>query len=174
MINGRNESRLERYNNKLHVAKTLPVHLACVNFLFDENFGYLARAAGCFGVDTINIIGSMPDRRKMRRLSGSLSDYVNIKIWKKPYHFLEEVRKNNGKVITAELCDNASSLNDYSFDFSCQNYIFVGHETHGVPTEIQHSGDLVYIPMPGIGYCLNTAQVANIMLYEAAKQYESK
>lgn len=173
MIKGRQKSRIERYNTKIKTAKKLPVHIACINFLFDENFGYLARAAGCFGVNTINIIGAMPNRRVAKKLSGSLVDYLDIKTWKNPSEFLENVRQNKGKIIAAELCDNSSSFNDYSFDFSYQNYIFVGHETYGVPAEIQHSSELVYIPMPGIGYCLNTSQVANIMLYEAAKQYEN-
>jgi len=31
---------------------------------------------------------------------------------------------------------------------------------------------VVYVEMPGVGYCLNTAQTANILLYEAVKQYE--
>jgi len=28
--------------------------------------------------------------------------------------------------------------------------------------------------MPGVGYCLNTSQAANILLYEAVKQFEGR
>ena len=50
----------------------------------------------------------------------------------------------------------------------------MGNEEVGVPPEILQSADVVYIPMPGVGYCLNTAQTANIILYEAVRQYEKE
>jgi len=50
--------------------------------------------------------------------------------------------------------------------------LVVGNEQAGIPTEILARSDVVYIEMPGVGYCLNTAQAANIILYEAIKQYE--
>jgi len=28
--------------------------------------------------------------------------------------------------------------------------------------------------MPGVGFCLNTSQAANIILYEATKQYDKQ
>ena len=49
----------------------------------------------------------------------------------------------------------------------------VGNEQSGIPTEILKNSDKVYIPMPGVGFCLNTSQTANIMLYEAVRQYEA-
>jgi tRNA(Leu) C34 or U34 (ribose-2'-O)-methylase TrmL len=50
----------------------------------------------------------------------------------------------------------------------------VGNETTGVPTQILVNSKIIYIEMPGVGYCLNTAQTANIMLYEAVKQYKKQ
>ena len=34
------------------------------------------------------------------------------------------------------------------------------------------NSEKIYIPMPGAGFCLNTSQTANIMMYEAVRQIE--
>jgi tRNA(Leu) C34 or U34 (ribose-2'-O)-methylase TrmL len=49
----------------------------------------------------------------------------------------------------------------------------VGNESTGVPIEILLNSEKIYIPMPGVGFCLNTSQAANIVLYEAVKQYKN-
>jgi len=40
-----------------------------------------------------------------------------------------------------------------------------------VPVDVTQIADCVEIDMPGPGFCLNTSQAANIVLYEASKQY---
>jgi tRNA G18 (ribose-2'-O)-methylase SpoU len=71
----------------------------------------------------------------------------------------------------------SGSLHDYdldtfSFNFEKKISIIVGNETSGVPIELLANSIPVYIEMPGIGFCLNTSQAANILLYEAVKQYK--
>ena len=66
------------------------------------------------------------------------------------------------KVISAELVEGARPLSSYTFDFSRPVCLVVGNEQVGVPTEILMQSEVLYIPMPGVGYCLNTAQAANI------------
>jgi len=39
-----------------------------------------------------------------------------------------------------------------------------------VPPEILRKSLPVHVPMPGIGYCLNTSQAANVILYEIMRQ----
>ena len=48
--------------------------------------------------------------------------------------------------------------------------IVTGHETTGVPSVILHKSKPIYIPMPGVGVCLNTSQGANVALYEYNRQ----
>ena len=99
-------------------------------------------------------------------------DYVNIVQFSTPQAFLEHCKKEKIKVVAAELVEGARSLSSYDFDFDGHTCLVVGNESTGVPTEITISSDVVYVEMPGVGYCLNTAQTANILLYEAVKQYE--
>jgi len=167
----RSKTRIERYNEKLKKAKNIPISVGCVNFIHDGNLGFLIRAAVCFGAQDIHVVGSIPPRTELRPLSGSTSDLINIVQHKTPRDFIDWSINNNIKIVAAELCEKSSSLRKYKFNFEQQVCIFTGHETTGVPGEIIHHADCVEIDMPGPGFCLNTSQAANIVLYEATKQY---
>lgn len=168
----RKETRRERYDRKLSNARRFPIELATVNFHHDVNLAYLVRAAACFGIPTINVIGSIPPRRAINQLSGSTLDYVNIRQFSTPSDFMKYVREDKINLVSVELESTAEQLQDYNFDFSSKVCIVAGHETTGIPNEILFNGDITYIPMPGVGFCLNTSQAANIVLYEAVNQYQ--
>ena len=169
----REKTRRQRYDSKKKTAKTFPISIATVNFKHDGNIGYLIRSAACFGADRIHVIGSLPERKILNPLSGSLVDHVDIDKHKDPAAFMSYIRENNIKLISAELCKGSESIESYNFDFSHPICIVVGHEEAGIPVEILNNSDKVYIPMPGIGFCLNTSQAANIFLYEATMQYQN-
>ena len=170
----RTVTRRERYDKKLKNAKTYPISLCAINFRVDDNFGYLVRAAACFGVAQLYVIGYIPERSNIKASSGSLIDYVEIIQFSTPSEFLVQMQTEGIQVVAAELVEEAKSLTSYNFDFNRPVCLVVGNEEVGVPTEILQSVDVVSIPMPGVGYCLNTAQTANIMLYEAVRQYEKE
>jgi tRNA G18 (ribose-2'-O)-methylase SpoU len=91
-------------------------------------------------------------------LSGSTCDFINLIQHKSPNDFNRWTEENNVRVVAAELFDQ-------------ELCIFTGHETSGVPVDVTQIADCVEIDMPGPGFCLNTAQAANIVLYEASKQF---
>lgn len=173
----RGETRRERYQRKLKTVTELPVSIGTVHFKHEVNLAYVVRAAVCFGSPDIYVIGSVPPRRLMNELSGSLFDYLKVRRFANTSAFLENIRRNNISLISVELPEADSNfkaypMEDYKFDFSKKICAVVGNETTGIPTEIlAHSDTILYISMPGAGYCLNTSQAANILLYEAAKQY---
>jgi len=154
------------------MAQAYPISLCCVNFQHDGNLGYLIRTAACFGAKFLHVIGSLPSRKILNPLSGSLYDYVKIKQHSSPREFLYYTTNEKIKLVAAEICGSAKSLSTYKFDFASPLCLVVGHEQSGIPIEILHRSDVVHIPMPGVGFCLNTAQTANILLYEAIKQYD--
>tara|TARA_R110000824_G_scaffold32156_6_gene104015 strand:+ start:438 stop:1001 length:564 start_codon:yes stop_codon:yes gene_type:complete len=170
----RDKTRKQRYNEKKPNAKTYPISIATINFMHDGNLGYLIRSAACFGAECVHVIGSVPPKGVLNPPSGTLCDYVDIKQYGTPGTFLEYARQNDYQLIAAEINDEASPINGYRFDFSRHICIVLGHEKSGVPTELIRNSDTVFIPMPGIGFCLNTSQAGNIILYEAVKQYESQ
>jgi len=168
----RERTRRERYDNKSRNAKAYPISICCVNFRCDGNLGYLIRSAACFGADCIHVIGSVPERKELNSLSGSLFDYVKINQHSSPSTFVDWSKTNGVRLVSAEILEDSRSINFYSFDFSSPLCLVVGQEEHGVPVEILRNSDVIHIPMPGVGYCLNTSQTANILLYEAVKQFE--
>ena len=165
-------TRRQRYDKNLEASKKYPISLACVNFMFDENIGFLIRSAACFGISNIHVIGALPKRSKVNASSGSLFDYVSFIQHDNPFKFLNYMKREGIKLISAELCDEAVSIHDYEFYFDSNTCIGAGHETYGIPIEILMNSDKIYIPMPGAGACLNTSQAANIILYEAIRQFD--
>jgi tRNA(Leu) C34 or U34 (ribose-2'-O)-methylase TrmL len=117
-------------------------------------------------------MGSIPHYRNLRQHSGSTNNYVDMEQYTSVEDFLEANRSAN--IVVAELTDEAVSIHNYDFTFldGRETIIVVGNETTGVPGTIISQATSVYVPMPGPGSCLNTAQTANILLYEAIKQYE--
>ena len=165
------ETRRKRYDDKQRNANTYPISLCCVNFKHDGNLGYLIRASACFGAECLHVIGSVPRRKKLNALSGTLYDYVKIIQHNTPSAFLSYARNKKIKLISAEICEDAIPINTYKFNYDSDVCLVVGNESTGVPIEILLNSDTIYVPMPGAGFCLNTSQAANIVLYEAVKQY---
>jgi len=165
-------TRRQRYDEKLKSSNWFPIELCTINFKHDANLGFLIRAAACFGVRTINVIGDHPPRSVLNPLSGSLYDYVEIKKYSHPREFLDYAKTNQIKLVSAELSGNSKSIHIYDFNYSSRLALVVGQEHTGIPIDILNCSDQIYIPMPGPGFCLNTSQAANVILYEAIKQYE--
>ena len=73
-------------------------------------------------------------------------------------------RSKKIKLISAEICEDAIPIDTYKFNYISDVCLVVGNESTGVPIEILLNSDKIYIPMPGVGFCLNTSQAANIVL----------
>ena len=168
----RHETRRQRYDNKLQTAKKYPISLCAINFRVDDNLGYLVRSAACFGAERLYVVGHVPERSRIKAPSGSLIDYVEILSFSTPRDFLDHTKSKGIQIVAAELVEQATPVASYAFSFDRPMCLVVGNEESGVPSEIIANSDVVYIDMPGVGYCLNTSQAANILLYEAAKQYK--
>ena len=167
------ETRRQRYDKKLRTAKKYPISLCAINFRVDDNLGYLVRSAACFGAERLYVVGHVPERVDIKASSGSLVDYVEIVQFPTPRSFLDHTKKEGIQVVSAELAEDARPLSSYNFNFDSPVALVVGNEQSGIPSEIISNSDVLYIEMPGVGYCLNTSQAANIILYEAVRQYEA-
>ena len=166
----RTETRRARYDKKLQNAQTYPISLCAINFRVDDNLGYLVRSVACFGAERLYVIGHVPRRSQLKAPSGSLIDYVEVIQFSRPSEFLTHMQITGTQVVAAELVEGSESIIDYNFNFNRPVCLVVGNEEVGVPGEILAHADVVYIPMPGVGYCLNTSQAANILLFEVQRQ----
>lgn len=175
-MNFRNETRRDRYNKKKNLSSKLPIEVCTVNFKEEVNVAFVLRSAACFGASAVNVIGSVPKRKTLATRSGTLQDYVPINQFSNPHEFLQYCKQNTIKIISAELDTEAVSIHQHDFTNDLGEYkkicIVTGHEQLGIPVEILNNSTKVYIPMPGVGFCLNTSVAASIFLYETAKQIE--
>lgn len=165
----RAETRKQRYNNKLKNCKKFPVEVACINFMHEGNAGYVVRSAACFGASTVNIIGACPEEKDLRRLSGTTCDYINIQKFSNPNEFIKYCKDNNITIVSAELTEHSENIHKFKFPKG-RVCIVAGHEETGVPVDILQHSEVVQIPMPGVGFCLNTAVTASVLLYEYTRQ----
>lgn len=167
----RDKTRRQRYDDKLHKVTVMPVSLVAINFDSPDNLAFLIRTAACYGAKSLFVIGRIPHEKEIRAKSGSLADYVDVIPFSSPSVFLKYVRDNEIKVVSAEISDESTSLFEYNFNINKHTAIVLGHETIGVPIEIMLNSDLVYIPMLGPGYCLNTSQTGTAFMTEYSRQY---
>lgn len=170
-------TRRQRHDIKLPTCVWLPASVACINFSREGNLAYVIRAAACFGVKDIYLIGNCKlNYQEFNNMSGSTLSNVNLIQLSTPEDLIEISRNKNFKLISFELPQDVglpgTSLEDYQFDFKQEQCLVVGHEQSGVPMPILKHSEIVYIPMGGPSYCLNTSQTANVALYELAKQYK--
>jgi len=167
----RSETRRQRYDKRATLAKTIPVSICAVNFGLDENLAMTIRSAVCYGAESVMIIGSKPPDSFLRPRSGTTISYINILQFSTPHDFLEHCRDRDINIVSAELCDEAVDLNDFEFDFDKKTVIVTGNEWVGVPAEIIHNSQPIYLPYCGKGYSLNTAVTSSIILSEFNRQY---
>lgn len=170
----REETRVERYLNKMEKAVSVPASLVTINFQIDDNLAYLIRTACCFGFETIHVIGSIPPRKVLFNASGSLVDFITLKQYSSPSKFLSQARQNDWRLVSAELTNDSKNLFEYDFIHEGHTSIILGNETSGVPTELLMNSDVVHIPMWGKGYCLNTSQTGTAFVSEYCRQYYLK
>jgi tRNA G18 (ribose-2'-O)-methylase SpoU len=165
----RPETRRERYQAKQATAKRHPVSVVACNFTYDGNIAFLARALACFGGDTLHIIGRVPSYAILTKLSGGTSNLCNIQQHSSPFAFLDWLPSTH-TLLTAELTDEATNLHVYRFP-TTPVIIGLGHESIGIPIELTRRAKCaLYVPMDGPGFCLNTSQAGNVLLYEYTRQ----
>lgn len=174
----RDQTRIQRYQQKVDSGKTktLPVQTCCINFGNEINYLEILRASACYGSEVVHLIGNyMGSSQSAKAISGTTNSMIQTAQHKTPNDFIWYCRDNGIKILALELPEDKSisvtEIYDYQFDFSQKTVIVGGNENTGVPLEILKSAEVVFIPMPGFGYCLNVAQAVNVALYEASRQY---
>jgi tRNA G18 (ribose-2'-O)-methylase SpoU len=154
--------------------QTLPMSICCVNFEKEVNVAHAMRSAACFGAG-VQVIGQVGVTTKaLRAISGSVNHRMTPEVFSTPQDWIQHCRKNGIRMIALECPTDhpfdSKLLHELELD-GREISIVVGHETSGVPVEILKASECFHIAMPGFGSCLNTAQTANIALYELSKRF---
>lgn len=162
-------TRRELLNQEKTNAKQFNFAVAAINFQFDGNLGFLIRSAACFGAKEVLVLGALPSNRRLRQLSASTNEFISIKQFSRPSELLKYSREHGYTNVSLELSKDSESIYEYKYP-NTPVCLITGNETYGIPNEILHNSQKVYIPMPGVGRCLNTSQALNIGIYEWQRQ----
>ena len=84
--------------------------------------------------------------------------------------YIKAMQQNGRKVYSAELSENAKSLNEIKL--SKWDAVIIGNEGHGVPMEISAVSDGgIYIPISSKTESLNASVAAAIFMWEQSKTF---
>lgn len=161
-----------QYSSVEEILKDQPSIILILDHIEDvHNIGAILRTANAAGVNSIII----PDKRSatinetiLRISSGG---FVGLKIAK-----VNSLQPTIEKLKKANYWVYATALDESAQDYSLVNYNFpvalvIGNEAKGVSkTIINHSDQLIYIPMKGTVQSLNVSVATGIVLFHLIKK----
>ena len=107
------------------------------------------------------------DNPKVKKTSLWAEENVGLRQFDYTEDVIEECKKLNISYIAAEITSTATSLADFSVDFSWDIAIIFWNEVEGVlPQTLQNVEKVVYIPMQWIKESMNIWQSTAIFMWE--------
>ena len=135
-----------------------------------SNLGAVIRSAAAFGADHIILSDDCADvlnPKTVRSAMGSLFK-VKVSIVHDFLGMIDELRQHGRRVYSAELNENALSLDNA--DLSRTDIVIIGNEGHGIPGEVSERCDSsIYIPISSKTESLNASVAAAIFMWEQRK-----
>ena len=140
--------------------------IVCLNGIVDsENIGSIVRNCVAFGVDSLIYDKTTSSPYMRRAVRVSLGTIFTMKIYQSfsLINDLNFLKRNNYKIICAEITPNAKSI--YNYHFHSKKIIIFGSEANGINKEIlDMSDDIIYIPINEKIESLNVASSSEIFL----------
>lgn len=165
--------QLNHYNTKFDQKKH-DIIVVCENVTNAPNIGALFRISDVFGVNELVFTSKelLIPSRKMQKTSRATEKFVKYKITEDIHTYIESVKATH-QVISLEITETSTPIQNHVFNFEKPIVIIVGDENFGVSEPILQQSDLVlHINMFGNNSSMNVVQAANIALYEITKQFQ--
>ncbi len=146
------------------------MHLVLYEPEIPPNTGNIARlcAATQTRLHLVEPLGFSLDDRYLRRAGLDYWPHVSIAVWSDWEAFAASAKAIRGRLV---LTSSKTSMPYHEFAFEPGDFIVLGPETRGLPSEILSlSPHCVRIPIWGQVRSLNLATSAGILLYEALRQ----
>ena len=134
------------------------------------NLGSVIRSAVAFGVDHIVLTSDCADVYNPKTVRSAMGSLFRTKITmvKDFESFIASAKEKGRRVFSAELTENARSLNEIGMCGS--DIIIIGNEGHGIPESISSkTSGSVYIPISKKTESLNASVAAAIFMWEQNK-----
>ena len=167
--------QLNHYNTNFK-QQTFPITVVCQNVTNAPNIGSLFRTSDAFGVKELVFTGTeIPLGRKVTKTSRATEKVVNYKVVEDAFGFISNLKNEGHQIISLEITDNSSAINNYNFNLNKPIVLVVGDENFGVSDNILSISDaIIHIDMFGQNSSMNVVQATSITLYEITKQLNHK
>ena len=160
------------HNEYVHEVKKFPVYLVLDKVSDPVNIGSIFRLADALGVSKIYLCNTNIDinYKKIKRVSRSTNEYVEYEIYSNIVECINEIKKNNIKVLALEITDNSISLNKYEFDKNKSYAFIIGNEQNGISKEaLDLCDESIHIDMYGNNSSMNVSVATAIAVYQCVK-----
>ncbi len=150
-------------------AKKTPLIIVLDNVRSAYNVGSVFRTADSFLIEAIYLCGitAAPPHKEIQKTALGATESVNWKYFKKTAEALEQLKKDNYKILAVEQTENSVALNKFT-PVKNQGYAIVfGHEVDGIEQEIVNLCDFcIEIPQYGTKHSLNISVSAGIVVWD--------
>lgn len=151
-----------------------PITVVLDNVELGVNVGSIFRICDGMGAEQLYLCGRTPspDDKNVRKSSRSTEKSVIYLQKDNTLEAIQELKKQNYKIVALELTSNSVSIENYSFfENNAKVAIIVGNEKHGISSDVLDNVDAaVHINMYGQNTSLNVSTALSIALYEALIQ----
>ena len=142
--------------------------IVCAPMRSNINLSRIARAAGCCGIERIDLhagrpssIGRLPATGRMRWRSKSHRTLGPV---------LDKLRDEGYRLVGLEQTTNSQNL--HQFQFARRTALVIGNERTGLTEDLLAKlDDVVEIPVWGLPYSYNVATATTMALYEYCRQF---
>lgn len=163
-------NRLSLEDYKKH--KKTPIVVVLDNVRSLNNIGSVFRTSDAFLVESVYLCGitATPPNKDINKTALGAQDSVDWKYFKNSIEAINNLKKENYKILSIEQADNSIMLNDFVIDQQQKYAIVFGHEVKGVDDEIINISEFcIEIPQYGTKHSFNISVSVGIVLWEFGK-----
>ncbi len=158
------------------VIQKFPICILANDFSVPMNVGSLFRLADALGISKIYLCGSspVPPNRKINKTARSTVKYVDYEYVEDPMTVVEQLKTDDYTIVSLEITQASVDIRQLQIAPSQKVCLIVGAESEGIRQELlDHSDQVVHIPMFGHNSSMNVATATAIALFEIAKFFSS-
>jgi tRNA G18 (ribose-2'-O)-methylase SpoU len=154
-------------------SKKTPLIVILDNIRSLNNIGSVFRTSDAFLIEKIYLCGitAKPPHKDIHKTALGATDSVNWEYAEDTLKLIQELQKQNVKIIAIEQADRSIKLQDFKIEVNQKYAIVMGNEVKGVQQEVvSKSNFCVEIPQFGTKHSLNISVTTGIVLWDFFKK----
>lgn len=153
-------------------AEKLPLIVVLDDVRSMYNIGSVFRTSDAFRVEAVYLCGicQTPPSTEIHKTALGAEESVNWKYFKTALDAVDELKKNNYKVLSVEQVEHSTKLQKFIPLKDIKYAVVLGNEVKGVHQEVVDASDsCLEIPQLGTKHSMNVSVTAGIIIYKFAE-----